>query len=120
MSVGEVFDKMTILIIKMERITDPIKTLNVSKEYHALYDVAHHMIQGELKILFDELYRINVALWDIEDGIRLKESRKEFDQEFIQLARSVYQTNDKRFEIKSKINTTCKSNMVEEKQHVSY
>ncbi len=120
-SAGEVLDKLSILTIKMERITDPVKSANVTKEYSILHEEATEaFLNKEVASLFEELYDVNSTLWEIEDKIRLKESQKQFDQEFINLARSVYYTNDRRFEIKKKINAILDSDLVEEKQHIKY
>jgi len=120
-SVGESFDKLSILSIKLKKISDEIKRANVQKEYTSLLEIVNLNQQSvEVLSLFTQLCDINEKLWVIEDEIRLKESKKEFDQEFIELARSVYYTNDKRFEIKRKINLVCDSKLIEEKQHEKY
>lgn len=121
-SVGELLDKITILQIKQERIEDRSKLENVEKELAVLQaqwqvspyadvDVNSHIV---------ELKKINEALWEIEDKIRLKESNQKFDKEFIELARSVYFTNDKRAEIKRNINNKTGSSLVEEKSYCDY
>jgi hypothetical protein len=119
-SMGEVFDKLSILSIKMKKITNPTKNANVTKEHDILAAEVDFSLHPKLYSLYNGLCEINLKLWDIEDAIRLKESRREFDQEFIELARSVYYTNDRRFEVKSEINKICNSSIVEEKQHVEY
>jgi len=112
-SVGEIIDKFTILEIKEEHCSDSSKTINIQKELNYLKDVVNELnIPGEL---IDNLREVNRKLWKIEDDIRLCESKWKFDDDFIQLARSVYYTNDKRFEIKNKINSLVGSNFKEEK-----
>ena len=121
MSHGEIVDKLTILQIKKENITDPIKLDNIVKEYDYLLSV----VENDLGISTDspeylELLSINKELWIIEDDIRDKERNKEFDEEFIKLARSVYYTNDVRAKIKKEINLKYSSGFVEEKSYQSY
>ena len=113
-SVGEVLDKISILQIKSERITDASKLANVKKELGYLSEVARYSRHAELEA---ELKAVNSQLWEIEDRIRVKEKRQEFDDEFIQLARAVYQTNDRRAEIKRQINDVTGSKLVEEKSY---
>lgn len=120
-SVGEAIDKYTILQIKSEKITNDIKLTNIVKEKNL---IAISLNENGYLHKFDnyvkELKTINEILWNIEDKIRIKESNQEFDQEFIQLARSVYITNDKRFEVKNKINQETNSVIKEEKSYVKY
>lgn len=119
-SIGEIVDKATILSIKLEKFKDPDKRDNVRKEFDKL---SREMEKSGIKATsaeFESLKKINLKLWDIEDAIRTKEARKEFDDEFIQLARSVYYNNDKRAEIKKQINLKYKSDLIEEKEYVSY
>jgi len=120
-SVGEVIDKYTILDIKSEKIKDDNKLVNVVKEKNTLL---LSLNENNYLNLFDceikELKQINEKLWDIEDKIRIKEFNSEFDDEFIELARSVYITNDMRFSIKNKINKLSNSNMREEKSYSGY
>jgi hypothetical protein len=113
-SVGEVLDKISILQIKSERITDGRKLANVRHELRCLEDAARN---HRLPKLEEKLRWVNEALWDIEDRIRVKEKLGEFDDEFIQLARSVYMTNDKRAEIKREINEAIGSELIEEKSY---
>jgi hypothetical protein len=117
-SIGEVVDKYTILVIKEQHITDPIKLANVVREREYLESVLGDL--NEFKGNVGRLIDTNQALWNIEDQIRIKESRKEFDAEFIDLARAVYVTNDVRAEIKREINLEQGSLFVEEKQYVEY
>jgi hypothetical protein len=118
-SIGEIVDKLTILRIKKNNITDEGKLFNVVTEYDYLYDV----VFNQLKIESDDFYNlllVNERLWDIEDLIRDKERDKVFDTEFIELARSVYVTNDKRAELKKEINLKYGSLFVEEKSYKKY
>ena len=118
-SVGEIVDKLSILQIKTGIIKDEEKFANVKKEYDYLYDTVFNEMKIE-QIDFFDMVVINTELWKIEDDIRKKESQKEFDQEFINLARSVYITNDKRADIKKKINIKYGSNFIEEKSYKKY
>lgn len=118
---GEIVDKLTILQIKKENITDPIKLDNIVKEYDYLLSV----VENDLGISTEspeylELLSINKELWVIEDDIRDKERVKEFDEDFVKLARSVYYTNDVRAKIKKEINLKYSSGFVEEKSYQSY
>lgn len=113
-SVGEVLDKISILQIKSERITDGRKLTNVRNELRHLEDAARN---HRLPKMEAQLRAVNEALWDIEDRIRVKEKLGEFDAEFITLARSVYITNDKRAEIKRAINLATESDLIEEKSY---
>jgi hypothetical protein len=118
-SVGEIVDKLSILKIKTNNIKDSQKLENVTKEYNYLYDI----VFSELKISEDDFFNlvsINEKLWDIEDKLRDKERDKSFDDDFIQLARSVYFTNDKRAKIKKEINMKYGSLFVEEKSYQQY
>jgi hypothetical protein len=120
-SIGEAIDKYTILQIKSERIKDDLKLKNINKERLIIEDeLCAHDYFLKFHNEINELKEINEQLWDIEDKIRIKESKKEFDEEFINLARSVYITNDKRFEIKNKINQISNSNFKEEKSYEKY
>ena len=118
---GEIVDKLTILQIKKENITDPSKLDNIIKEYDYLLSI----VENDLGISTEsseylELLSINKELWVIEDDIRDKERVKEFDDEFIKLARSVYYTNDVRAKIKKEINLNYSSGFIEEKSYQSY
>lgn len=119
---GELLDKMTILQIKSERITDESKLSNVNKELNLLNALWKSDEKSSVDIAseFTALKEINEKIWDIEDGIRDKERVKEFDQEFIELARSVYFSNDKRAEIKRAINMKLGSELIEEKSYADY
>lgn len=119
---GELLDKITILQIKSERITDAAKVANVNKELNLLNDLwaSDEKSSADISNEFKALKEINEKIWDIEDGIRDKERVKEFDEEFIELARSVYFSNDKRAEIKRAINLKLGSELIEEKSYSDY
>ncbi len=121
-SVGELLDKMAILQIKSERIEDPAKVANVRRELEVLDRTwqASGLDRPELEPLRAELKKINESLWEIEDLIRIKESEGDFGAEFIELARSVYFTNDKRAAVKRRINEAVGSDLVEEKSYADY
>ena len=118
-SIGELIDKITILEIKLERIDDPNKLINIENELDALESI-HIPHLGGFDDLMRDLKIVNEKLWVIEDAIRRKESKKEFDKEFIDLARSVYLTNDERSKIKRKINELTGSSLIEEKSYDEY
>jgi hypothetical protein len=121
LSWGELIDKITILEIKSGRLNNPAALANVDKELKLLTvqaDAAMH--SAEVPVLKKRLWQINEALWDIEDKIRAKEARQEFDAEFIELARSVYKRNDERAAIKRQINTALSSDLSEEKSYHRY
>jgi hypothetical protein len=117
---GEIVDKITILELKQKHIEDPIKLLNVKKELESLMEYYPMIINNSNKKYYIDLYKINSELWEIEDKIRKKEHNKEFDDEFISLARNVYICNDKRAKIKYEINISTLSNLIEEKQYSPY
>ena len=118
-SIGELVDKITILEIKKNKLQNS-KLENVLKELSFLRKlIAKHQIEITDN-LFTQLKEINLKLWNIEDQIRIKEKNKEFDNIFIELARSVYFTNDKRSEIKKRINRLSNSEINEEKSYAEY
>ena len=121
-SVGELLDKITILQIKTERIADVSKLKNVRKELHVLQEQwrSSSFVENDLDGDTSALKKVNEKLWDIEDQIRDKESQQQFDEEFIELARAVYFTNDKRAEIKHVINSKTGSELIEEKSYSDY
>ena len=121
-SPGEVLDKICILEIKSERMTDPQKLSNVRTELALLKDSWTQSVVDDETIvnLHAQLKEVNEALWVIEDDIRDKERSGEFDQQFIELARSVYFTNDKRSKIKKELNLYLGSDIVEEKSYQDY
>ncbi|MBV8747044.1 MAG: hypothetical protein JO134_18570 [Xanthobacteraceae bacterium] len=121
-SPGELIDKITILELKLERIGDPAKLANVRHEYDVLMHVcAREVVESvALRALTERLKNINAALWDIEDHIREHERSKNFDAEFVALARSVYRTNDERSAVKRAINELLASKIIEEKSYAAY
>ena len=120
-SVGELIDKFTILLIKQKKITNDEKLLKVKTEIEYLQpNIQEVKDKYDIDGLFEQLVIINSKLWDIEDNIRIKEKNKDFDNEFIQLARSVYFTNDKRAHIKNLINEKTKSAIFEVKSYEKY
>jgi hypothetical protein len=120
-SPGELLDKITILEIKSENIDNEEKLTNVKTELKLLSQIWNDTSpDANLDALKQELKDNNKALWDIEDKIRIKESNKEFDHVFIELARSVYIQNDKRADTKKKINLKLGSLIVEEKSYADY
>ena len=121
-SVGELLDKISILEIKLEKISDKSSLEQLKKEYKILKENQNSTIklEGKIEDLFKSLKNINFKLWNIEDRLRICEKNKDFGKEFIELAREVYFNNDKRSKIKSDINKTLGSNIVEIKQYVSY
>jgi len=121
-SFGELLDKITILQIKSERITDAAKLANVRKELAALEATwsAHPAATVDINALHAELKAVNEQLWDIEDDIRLKDKAQAFDEGFVALARSVYFRNDERARIKKAINLALGSGYVEEKSYADY
>ncbi|NRP08954.1 MULTISPECIES: DUF6165 family protein [unclassified Marinobacterium] len=121
-SVGEILDKLSILEIKSERIQDESKLVNIKKELNMLLDLLGSIdgLLESVEELYSSLKSVNEELWVIEDDIRVKESRKEFDEEFIRLARAVYVTNDKRANVKKQINLRLGSELIEEKSYEDY
>ncbi len=121
-SVGELIDKITILEIKREKISDKNSLEIINKEYSSLKESMKKnvKINDEIKKLWGELKALNLKLWEIEDGKRLAEKNKKFDENFIELARNVYKCNDTRSKIKSKINQLSGSNIREVKQYTKY
>jgi hypothetical protein len=120
-SIGELFDKISILEIKLEHISQPSKHINIHKEWSLLVAIAKDVDpKFNLNKHFISLSKINAELWGIEDGKRECERTKSFDSRFIELARSVYIKNDERASIKRKINEFYNSSIIEEKSHKSY
>ena len=119
-SIGEIVDKLSILQIKKDNITDKVKLENINKEYVYLHEIVFSQLKINYNDDYSKLLDVNKSLWIIEDKLRDKERDKSFDDDFIQLARSVYFTNDKRAEIKKEINITYGSLFVEEKSYSNY
>jgi hypothetical protein len=118
-SIGEIVDKLSILKIKKDNIFDQVKLSNIIKEFNYLYEVVFNQLQIQF-IDYNKLVEVNKLLWKIEDTVRDKEHKKEFDKEFVELARSVYITNDKRANIKKEINIKYNSLFIEEKSYNQY
>jgi hypothetical protein len=125
--IGEAFDRITILEIKKSKITDSDKLKNIEIEHEYLNDkLVEFISKKSASPIFDilklvaELQETNLKLWEVEDKLRDKERESNFDQEFIELARLVYITNDKRAEIKKDINKAFGSNFIEEKSYSKY
>ena len=118
-SIGELIDKITILEIKAERITDAGKVANVRTELDGLLPLWQQQLTGQpgLDALKSQLKAINERMWDIQDRLRDKEAAQTFDDDFIQLARGVYGTNGERVKVKNEINRIAGSHLVEEKQY---
>lgn len=120
---GELIDKITILEIKLIKIEDKDKLINIQKEYDTLSPLVEELFENhdsQLQNHYLELAEINGQLWDIEDLIRDCEREKRFEDKFVELARSVYITNDKRSEVKKLINLITGSELVEEKSYEKY
>lgn len=125
--IGEAFDKMTILEIKKEKISDPEKLKNIEKELEYIKDMVTNLPKFEreednahVHKLVSQLKKVNDMLWLVEDSLREKESKEEFDHDFVILARNVYFNNDKRAEIKRQINLAYGSDFIEEKSYAKY
>ena len=117
---GELLDKISILELKLLKIKDKNKLTNIQKEFDYLNPLAKKLFEtfgSKLQNLYLKLANINGLLWDLEDLIRECENKKDFGDEFIQLARSIYVTNDRRSDIKRKINIITNSDLVEEKSY---
>ena len=121
-SPGELLDKISILEIKLEKVKDKNGLEEIKKEHKILKEIQTSSIDitGKIKDLFQSLKNINIKLWNIEDKLRICEKNKNFDKNFIELARGVYFANDERAELKSKINKILKSNIIEIKQYDNY
>ena len=120
---GEILDKITILVIKSKKITDLTKLKNINNELDELkpfLDVVNYESNSTVNSLVKELESVNEKLWDVEDKLRDKERSKQFDDEFIKLARDVYFTNDERSKIKKHLNEVTNSKLVEEKSYQKY
>ena len=122
-SIGELVDKLSILEIKLLNIKDSQKLTNVYKELETLNPYFQDLLNEygiDIKNLYTRISNINKTLWDIEDAIRDKEKAEEFDEEFVELARSVYIVNDQRAAVKKEINLLTKSELIEEKSYSDY
>lgn len=118
---GELLDKISILEIKLKHISDEHKLHNVQTEYQVLVELGTRLLETEqVSTLYNKLRQVNEVLWNLEDGIRMKERDAQFDQEFIELARNIYKVNDERAKLKKEINLVTGSLFVEEKSYEQY
>ena len=120
---GELLDKLSILELKLKNIKDNKKLINIKNEHGGLSPLCNNLFDNygnELRSLYAKLSEINAELWKIEDDIRECERNKDFGDEFVQLARAVYFTNDKRSDVKKNINLLTESGFVEEKSYEDY
>jgi len=116
---GEIIDKLTIIQIKLKRIKDKAKQVNLQKEYNELIKASSSILNTS-DPLYESLYDVNCELWDVEDHIRDLERKKDFGNDFISAARAVYIINDKRSELKREINIKTSSGLIEEKSYEKY
>jgi len=116
---GEIVDKLTIIEIKLDQIKDEKKRVNLNTEFQVLDEAVKKIISKDHD-LYKELLKINQELWNIEDRIRELEKAKDFGNEFIEVARAVYFTNDRRSDVKRRINELTGSNLIEEKSYEDY
>lgn len=116
-SIGELFDKITILQIKQKEIKDPKKLVNVNNELKLLVDISKEINFSLIQPLIEELKIVNMSLWNIEESKREYEVKQLFDEKFIDLSRSVYILNDKRASLKKQINIITNSEIIEEKSY---
>ena len=120
-SVGELIDKLSILHVKQTKISNQEKLSYINKEFELLYNMSsYHLNDIEISKLYHELVEVNSKLWEIEDELRILESKSIFNEVFVQLARKVYFTNDERFSLKNKINDLTNSEVREQKEYVEY
>ena len=121
-STGELIDKLSILHIKKNKISNPEKLQFIEKEFELLYNMSSFYLNDEeISKLYHQLVDINSKLWEIEDELRILELEKKWNSpEFINLARKVYHTNDERFSVKNKINDLTNSEIKEQKDYVEY
>jgi hypothetical protein len=120
-SVGELIDKLSILHVKKIKISNEEKLTLVNKEFELLYNLSSvHLDSTEIESLYHQLCDINEKLWDVEDKLRVLETEKKFEGEFIDMARKVYFTNDERFRLKNEINLITDSEIREVKEYVKY
>jgi hypothetical protein len=120
-SVGELIDKLSILQVKKLKITNPEGLKYVSEEFELLHNESEVYLQlSGVKSLYNSLIEVNSTLWDVEDKLRVFESEKKFDEEFIELSRKVYYTNDERFRLKDEINLITFSKIREVKDYKPY
>jgi hypothetical protein len=120
-SVGELIDKLSILQVKKNNIKEQFKLVEVDKEFDALNEISKpYLGDKEIFNIYDDLIITNSKLWNIEDKLRIHEKNQIFDDKFVELARSVYYTNDERFSLKNKINQITNSELKEQKSYEDY
>ena len=120
-SVGELIDKLSILHVKQTKITNEEKLEYINKEFELLYNLSSSYLDNpEIETLYHQLVETNSKLWDIEDRLRVIETEKRFEGEFVDYARKVYFTNDDRFRLKNEINNISNSEIREVKEYVKY
>ena len=120
-SVGEMIDKLSILQVKKQKITNEEKLAYVNKEFELLYNLSStYLNEPVIESLYHQLVQVNSSLWDVEDKLRVLEKEQRFEGEFVSLARKVYFTNDERFRIKNEINSNTSSEIREVKEYVKY
>ena len=120
-SVGELIDKLSILQVKKNKISNEVKLTLVNKEFELLYNLSSvYLDSNEIETLYHQLCEVNEKLWDVEDELRILETKKSFESDFIELARKVYFTNDERFRLKNEINLITDSEIREVKEYVKY
>jgi hypothetical protein len=120
-SVGELIDKLSILRVKQQKVSNPEKQQHINKEFEILYNTSsYYLNDNEISKLYHQLVDVNFKLWEIEDELRVIETTKMFDSVFIELSRKVYYTNDERFSLKNKINELTSSEIREVKDYVEY
>jgi hypothetical protein len=120
-SVGELIDKLSILHVKQTKITNEEKLEYINKEFELLYNLSSGYLDSpEIELLYHQLVETNSKLWDIEDRLRVIETERRFEGEFIDYARKVYFTNDERFRLKNEINNISNSEIREVKEYVKY
>ena len=120
-STGELIDKLSILHVKQTKITNEEKLEYINKEFELLYNLSSsYLDNSEIETLYHQLVEINSKLWDIEDRLRVIETEKRFEGEFVDYARKVYFTNDERFRLKNEINKISNSEIREVKEYVKY
>jgi hypothetical protein len=120
-SVGELIDKLSILHVKQKKSTNEEKLEYINKEFELLYNLSSgYLDNAEIELLYHQLVETNSKLWDIEDRLRVIETERRFEGEFIDYARKVYFTNDERFRLKNEINNISNSEIREVKEYVKY
>lgn len=120
-SVGELIDKLSILEVKKNKMSNIEKLNFIQKEFDLLYDMSYdYLSNSEINNLYKSLIEVNYKLWDIEDELRILESEKDWGSKFVELARLVYFTNDERFSIKNQINLITESEIREQKEYINY